>query len=953
MWYANIADGESGSEYDRLATRLKPYPALTGIWQKLMSELLRDDVFFDTKYEAFKAVADEKKFPLAADYRKSYDSILLIYRTDSAELNHLQEEDPYAALYETIDSIANIRASQAESGKTEMDRRADEQLISLEQKRAHIDTLITKINDKRIQLNEEETALNATRTRIHELFQEESGKVADLLCRLTSGGCSTDDKQKQLARFKDISLDGFSDDLQKTAQKIIIETQVASAGAGYHMPSQAEMIDAFAIYLAGRVKQEAIMWFFETLTNDARHYELIKTFFPATMTLLRSNEVYEIPNMGAQWQYALSKDFLSMPRNVLTSTWMQQRWPGGRRYRGYITGFCDMADMLVKRESYREIVRTLYLADTTSVQVPRGRPQFRDFINLLYAVNTELFVPDTVAAYRLLKYEDYRSMSFSELEIMLSLIDLKYPGVFGKMLRLQDQKSGNFRLDASVTAERLRRMLGSIEVAVNRIEVVRKDFLELQKRMEGSGEKDFHYTSYSLWGSVNELLSVFDPSGANGAIFSDSMTTAQRAFGYTSRMFEVYDLITKKNFAGAVQNTIALVDTILYAGGRDSLMRIRLDKIGTVYPAGTYLADIIAHTQPVVNISIAKNGDFNVKDFNVPGLLPVMEHAKGGLVDSLQQKISITEGDSTWRGRAAITVRDDSVYISYKDGSRMLKMRTANALRYMKHHLGGYRDIMTEYAFNYRDTAIIFTKQSPVAALFFEHDRQAVKTIRKLSGFLNDAALAQGDKQLAKVVESYALPTGSYKRKRNHWQSVDLNAFAGPYVGYEKTAASKVDNNDGDGAVYGFSVPVGLSYSKTFSKAHWKRSALLPDDYILNPDKIKIRRRGLSERSRLHMSVTFSIIDIGAVVSYRLGHTADTVLPQTLRWEQLISPGVHFGIAIPSTPLAFMVGGQYTPLLRRFSANEGQQYNAWRAYAGIYFDLPLLNFWEQRRVVGR
>jgi hypothetical protein len=260
---------------------------------------------------------------------------------------------------------------------------------------------------------------------------------------------------------------------------------------------------------------------------------------------------------------------------------------------------------------------------------------------------------------------------------------------------------------------------------------------------------------------------------------------------------------------------------------------------------------------------------------------------------------------------------------------------------------------MQAYGFNYRDSTMLFSSHAPVAALFFQHDRQAIKTIRKLSGFLNDAALAQGDKQLAKVVESYALPTGSYKRKRNSWHSIDLNAFAGPYVGYEKTAASTLDSRHGDGPVYGFSVPVGLSYARTFSKKGWHKGRSISDEYTLNPDKIKIGRRGLRERGRLTMTATFSIIDIGAVVSYRLGHTSDSVLPQSVRWEQIISPGLHLGLAIPGTPLQFMVGGQYTPSLRRFSGDAEKQYNAWRAYTGIFFDLPLLNFWEQRRITGR
>src|SRR5690606_28482224 len=75
-------------------------------------------------------------------------------------------------------------------------------------------------------------------------------------------------------------------------------------------------------------------------------------------------------------------------------------------------------------------------------------------------------------------------------------------------------------------------------------------------------------------------------------------------------------------------------------------------------------------------------------------------------------------------------------------------------------------DFMT-YKFVLFDGTLHFAKRSPMAALVFANERESIQFIRKFSGFLNDVALATSDKQLARVVESYAMPPTSYKRKRS------------------------------------------------------------------------------------------------------------------------------------------------------------------------------------------
>ena len=64
------------------------------------------------------------------------------------------------------------------------------------------------------------------------------------------------------------------------------------------------------------------------------------------------------------------------------------------------------------------------------------------------------------------------------------------------------------------------------------------------------------------------------------------------------------------------------------------------------------------------------------------------------------------------------------------------------------------------------------------------------------------------------------------------------------------------------------------------------------------------------------------------------------------------SPGLHLNVGIKGTPLVFSAGVQYTPQLRSFKQDELQR-NVVRVYGGIFFDLPLFNFWTKSEMVKR
>ena len=61
-----------------------------------------------------------------------------------------------------------------------------------------------------------------------------------------------------------------------------------------------------------------------------------------------------------------------------------------------------------------------------------------------------------------------------------------------------------------------------------------------------------------MWGAVNQVFSVLN--SLDSQIVRPAVSEqAMKAFGYGTQVFEIYNLVTKKNFAGAVMNTLSLI----------------------------------------------------------------------------------------------------------------------------------------------------------------------------------------------------------------------------------------------------------------------------------------------------------------------------------------------------------------------------------------------------------
>ena len=891
-WYANVMDGDSRTRVNIYALDFSRYPGLKNKYKTITAGLTNSNALAQlTKRDVLELLEKEEiKNHLAqrgtkGDAARKFKDTLLFHfgKKDTAYFQLLE--------YSRRKGVNENAINELKEDTIELGKALSELKVKLEKIKADTDTLLVKEFNRQLKIQED--VLKKKGDDIDKITKELEQLKDDSVSNQKAFDHQVDEIKKLINNSDDLlasevknnislfetklSIDGRAAEVSSEEQikavlkmkETIIERSEQSS-TSFRLPSQAEIIDALAIYLAKRVKQEAIMWFFETIKKNAGQYELIQTFFPNTITLLQSKEIYEIPNLGSQWRYALSKDFVTMPRNVFKSNWFK-RWFQIENdknkqilYEYLMTGL-DMADLLLQRYNYRDLVKQMYLQQTSIQRAgPAGKGLLpRDIFALLYSINQECFIIDNKVTGKtsLLKFENLMTMSREELEIMICLIDMKYDRCISRFfgtttLTLKSENVGSFR-----------RWLGGIETGISQFQKLQADFLETQKAIKEGNTTDIIYSQFNMWDNLYGLFDIVVPDSALRPAWMINMNNeVKRIKSVTNKSFEVYHQITLKNYAGAVSSTLTLLEDLFYSSvdatsGMDSVFMMRKAELEA-------------------NIKWGKN--------KVPTLFNEL--------DSIKNKV----------------------------GSDVVK----------------------------------FSRKDYTASVVFEKDRHAIQLIRKLSGFLNDVMLSTDSKTLARVVESYALPPGSYKRKRNSWISVDLNAFVGAYAGYE-IARKKDGSGEGvqnDGWVYGITAPIGISFSKTFGKKI-DRTQNIKDEYIRNPDKIRFGKKDIYCRSNTTFTITASIIDIGAVVSYRFNNTADSVLPQNPTWSQVFSPGFSIAWGIKHTPLVLSLGYQYTPQLRSISKTTTTttelQLNSNRIALSLLFDLPLINLWQRSYIPAR
>lgn len=767
----------------------------------------------------------------------------------------------------------------------------------------------------------------------------------------------SDSSQKSQYEANKNILKSMSDQISDRAIYYNDAISKSSSGSG-GVPSQAEMIDALAVYLAKRVKQEVAISFIEKLGTYIRDENLLSNLFPATLRLLNNQDAYSQPNFGTSWHIALSEDFVKIPENLINCI--------PTRYnvlQDYLIDGVQIAKLVQLKYSLVEGVNRLH-DDTVLKTLPLKYSN-----EVLYMINHELYDTNSNRGYWL-HADNLRSLSRDQLEWMYILLDIRYGETLNKGL--------NSKWDKEIWKEEFfvkkvypyRNWIIRVLLQLNHFE---NDIKQLNQGGEKRTENSASAMLSGYWKFQNELMDVVMDTN-----FVKLPPQTTKWIGFTRGIFALYSSIESKNYSLVVDQLLKVLSvldidqqvnlqSVLYnrkfavalrqkeKGTRDTILNL-FDRLNDKYDRLSHgrdlkrllsIYDSIQVELKTVDQKYALKYQGSASDLRdkivhmmrnnmIPNLDTIL-----GTSETMNKLLSDNKDlhKSVWskiqRGKNELKdliankgIVDSSMKI-YESLKLILRENRLDNPKYSRLNPVCIKHFVEEKVFN------LEAAQYNVFLNSVQSRSQYKKVLTTLS-FLSDVMQAGNSMALSKVIEAYAMPPSSYKVKRHSRFSINIDAMVGGYGGVEYI--KDLSGNPTYTAVAGLSAPIGVSlnWGKRSSFSSKRKSELSNGEYGF------VSRRGSYKTLKgYNLSVLLSVIDIGAVVSYRISGSKGNGLPADAKWSQVFSPGLTGIVGIKGLPLCIGSGLRFTPNLR--SLDTGLQRNALRLDFGIYFDLPMAN----------
>ena len=681
----------------------------------------------------------------------------------------------------------------------------------------------------------------------------------------------------------DISGFGYSNAVKMSVEKVTQSALFNNREAlpplkNFSFPLQSEIIDALAIYLAKRVKQEMVLSFTDALKRNLKTDSLLGAFFPETRKLFMSLPDDEFARFGTAWRYAISKDFIQLPDNFMqynkTKTWL-----GVESY-PYFNDAYQIGVLIRKKYNFIEMIEELNTRSLDgSLRDTLKTKALRQFVQFTNVINKELFSADASGLYWL-DGESWNNMTQEEFEVFWALVNERYP----KLTQLISFKNGDSKYEVGEqTSNSLKNWIKRILFALNKFQRDQKELYEQMQKSDDTKENPWEFRIATYWDNVEDIIHmVID----NQMVNAQYKKTIDKTMTVVDGLFNVYESIQRKNYVSAVDETLALIQQ--FVKNPQSLQPAKWQMLLD--------SNLVRINQK--SFTAYLDEEYPPLKFNGKSMMPSA---------FLLQAINTPETLGNVPEKAAYTFN-----------------------RYLK-ETGEQNELLQGIEFN--ENGLMLTADNVMYNQFYKNNLVAnLAVARKAAAIFQDIILANGSKELSMVIEKYAMPVGSYKIKRRSRWSVDLNAYFGVYGGYEwAQSAGSNSYKASTGGVLGLTAPVGFTYSWAGYTKNLNRS----EGYSLSASKGIRRFKGTSH------SISITVIDIAAVVSYRFTNSADKPLPASVTWGQVIAPGLFYRYGIKNTPLCIHFGGQFAPQLRTIDGAIHQ--NTIRATTGVTMDLPLIN----------
>lgn len=746
-------------------------------------------------------------------------------------------------------------------------------------------SLISNIANENNKIDTSQTLAKETR----ELFVKIEKKAYEMANILLANGTFSIDAKSYLQ--------GQQPNRQESLQiNLTTATQNAQQSLNYtglSIPSQSRMIDAMAMFLAKRAKQEAAIWFMDQLRKSVKN-PLIYDVFPATIELLDDLSDYRTANFGSSWRYAISKDFVEMPRNVSKSSWTKQfLTPEIAANLGVTVELGYNIDGLIKaRYNYRDIIRQLYLnpnyspdPNISSNSSQNINQYAQNIIGLLYIATNELFTIND-KNYRLLGYEELKTLDKKQWDILIELLKLKYGEVFDNLPGVKENHI--------INKDKVIAWLSPLLMSLGQFDKINQ---EQQVLIEKNKSDQMPHSLYNTWSILGQVIANFE----NYPFGIGEKKDVNQYLENIKNVFEIIENIQEKNFVAAAQNTMGLVDAYYKVGNLKYIVNI--DRLKNIF--STNLLNKVITIDYNENKTI-KNIKFNNKELSKEDLdfIKYMGKNLQHLTWADQQKFLETS-KKTPQGEILLTKKlDDKDLINLINRIALYKMVSE-----------------TNNPSEQAAALILFSGSiSKVDTLFSAlpklSEMSYANQLVKLSGFFGDVISSSSSAELANVIESHALPPTSYKLKRKMSSSVDLNAYVGAFGGRI--------------------IPIGNSSLN----CKWTGG-------ITAPIGVTIRPAGNFFK---YFNFNVQLLELGNLVNHYL-ITPDSAYNKEVHFSEVFSPGANILYNIKNTPIVAFIGGKLLPLKAYYDEGLKKRINDKAFDAAIFsiglkIDIPLVNLYS-------
>lgn len=695
---------------------------------------------------------------------------------------------------------------------------------------------------------------------------------------------------------------------QIKTQQIQINSQIQIAQAqtgssGIKIPSQSQMIEAMAIFLAKRAKQEAAIWFMDQIRLKMNN-PMIFDVFPETIKVMEGVENYKVPTFNTTWKYAIAKDFVEMPKNLVESPWVEnvifkENKDNHSILKQSIDFGYDLNRLMTEQYNYRDIIKHFYINQRAIDKGQKLNMLINNSNTLLYIITNEFFAIETIDGkdvYRLLSYEEIAGLNEQEFKILVELIDLKYGSKFANFNILENVKLEN--------REEINKWMGNILTSLSQLDKIRNDLKTKKDEIKDDlASKNF----YNVWSILNQVTDNI--SNCSFLDKTDDKKNLRKEIKDKIKFIQtgmsVYEHFQNNDYVGAANETFTLMNLIrnnyngeyivknyIYQFGKEKQISLNYLKETNKFKITNKSNYDYVHIRFENNDLVIEKPDkteINLNDFQII--------AKYITNNNNVKQLKELYGKNM---HSKIQQIQDLSKTFNLDDSEMLKMINSTYI---------FKKAMTD---NINVKEVLKNLQFTVGtvgseALADNHDNYT-KQLTNLLSFFGDVLSVKDEHQLAGIIDSYALPPTSYKLKRKQPSSIDLNAYVGAFGGGLMSLKSTII---GSQPVYGITAPIGIAF--TWSRNGWY------DNY----------------------GFTVDVVDLGNVVNHYLVKPGEDYA-KDVHFSEVFSLGTTFLMGIKNSPFVISGGFRFQPYNTGKDANN-KVFDAGIYHLGVKIDIPLIH----------